>query len=989
MASLTGASLPFLSFTSASGKLLPDGTTAGSEAITADGTLATADPMWTAFSSPENIHRPFVRWWWNGDRVTKEETLRELDLMKEAGIGGVEINPIKWNENADAIGIKELSWGSDEWLDVVEATVKGAKEKGIVCDMIIGSGWPFGGEFVPRSEQSQIVILGTRNLAGGQSYTIPRKELLDSISPPSNYQNKLSELFMLRLVPGTMESFTPGTTLDDQLDKEQLVLNVPAGDHVLYYLVKITGFQSVIQGALGANGPVINHYEQAAVENYLDRFGDKLTARIGPLSAYFRAFFTDSIELEGANWCHDLFEQFQQRKGYDLKPYFPFILFKVGEMGNAVKEKYGSAVSDEIQSMLNRIRYDFEETRVNLFQERFIGTFTAWCRKHGVRSRMQAYGMDCHPLEASMKIDIPECETWIWTPEIEEFGEKGSGRNYTMINKFVSSAAHLTGKQLISCEEMTNTGQIFSTTLERIKVTGDQSNLSGVTHSILHGFNYSPLETPFPGWIRYGSFLNERNTWWPWFRCWSDYKARLSSVFQHSVMQADIAVMHPLADLSSRYGWQRDPFPRVAYPNYVHQVWEAIHQNGNGCDYVSEHIIQQAAVAHDGWLTFNTRRYRALILIEVETMQPETAMAIKRFADAGGKLIFVGKTPHLSPGLEGYQKKSHTVEAVSQAIIHKHPGTCGVVPAPGGAAGGDLLSWYRAIQTQFALTPYVRISDPVFHVSQLHYKDATAGRNIFFFVNYSAQHGHAFQAGFAGGTGSAGSGSGGATAAGRAGEATAGGKKKAWLWDAETGKRYVCPRTADGGIAVTLGPSETRLIVFEDVEADGRTASGDAKEELYMPLDTAGLKDTTLPGPWQLNLNHVNGVSKKIRIEQLQDLRQRDDLKDFSGTILYHTILSLDADPVGKTILDLGHIYDVSELEVNGQLVGTRWYGNHLYDLSKVVRKGENFITIRIVTTLGAYTRSLKNNKAAQEWSWGNLYGPTGLASPVKLWMTS
>ena len=40
-------------------------------------------------------------------------------------------------------------------------------------------------------------------------------------------------------------------------------------------------------------------------------------------------------------------------------------------------------------------------------------------------------------------------------------------------------------------------------------MTGDQSNLSGVTHSILHGFNYSPLEVPFPGWIMYGAFLNE------------------------------------------------------------------------------------------------------------------------------------------------------------------------------------------------------------------------------------------------------------------------------------------------------------------------------------------------------------------------------------------------------------------------------------------------------------------------------------------------
>ncbi|MEO7049767.1 MAG: glycosyl hydrolase, partial [Ferruginibacter sp.] len=117
------------------------------------------DMLFEIFSNPENKYRPYVRWWWNGDRVTKEEVLRELDVMQKAGIGGVEINPIKWNENADDMGIKALTWGSDEWLDVVDTAVKGAKERGMTCDMIVGSGWPYGGEFVPQAEQSQIMLL--------------------------------------------------------------------------------------------------------------------------------------------------------------------------------------------------------------------------------------------------------------------------------------------------------------------------------------------------------------------------------------------------------------------------------------------------------------------------------------------------------------------------------------------------------------------------------------------------------------------------------------------------------------------------------------------------------------------------------------------------------------------------------------------------------------------------------------------------------------
>ena len=80
-------------------------------------------------------------------------------------------------------------------------------------------------------------------------------------------------------------------------------------------------------------------------------------------------------------------------------------------------------------------------------------------------------------------------------------------------------------KRLVSCEEMTNTYTVFNMTLELLKIGGDQTAISGVTHSIFHGFNYSPKEAPFPGWIRYGAYYNENNNWWPYFKYYTAYKA--------------------------------------------------------------------------------------------------------------------------------------------------------------------------------------------------------------------------------------------------------------------------------------------------------------------------------------------------------------------------------------------------------------------------------------------------------------------------------
>ena len=63
--------------------------------------------LYSQFSKPDNRYRPFVRWWWNGDRVDAEELVRELHLLKEAGIAGVEINPISFpGKEAHAVGHK-------------------------------------------------------------------------------------------------------------------------------------------------------------------------------------------------------------------------------------------------------------------------------------------------------------------------------------------------------------------------------------------------------------------------------------------------------------------------------------------------------------------------------------------------------------------------------------------------------------------------------------------------------------------------------------------------------------------------------------------------------------------------------------------------------------------------------------------------------------------------------------------------------------------
>ena len=906
-----------------------------------------SEDLFQIFKDPPNTARVFVRWWWNGDRLTEKEILRELDIMKEAGIGGVEINPIRFPDGADSVGYEALEWLSDEWIDMLEATLQAAKKRGIVCDMIVGSGWPFGGEFLEKEEQTQLMTFGTIDLDGPGSFQFSRQSLLDQVNPAihSKYEKVYKEIMELRLVPAEMNEFDPGINLSDQLIADQIEVKVSEGKYVLYYLVKLTGFQAVINGAPGAAGPVLNHYDKTAVQKYLLRMSRRLNQSLGSLGDHFRAMFCDSLEMEGANWVDDLPAEFMKRRGYDLKPYLPFVLYKIGHMGNPLEEPYGTRFSEKVEKTLQRVRYDFYITRLELFKERFIDTFNDWCHKNGVKSRIQAYGRGYHPLDASLYIDIPECETWLRETVGTEFANTGwQGRAYSVINKFVSSGARLSGKRLVSCEEITNTSMVFNATLETVKVTGDQSNLSGVTHSVLHGFNYSPPEAPSPGWVQYGTFLNERNPWWPYFRLWADYKARLSAVFQQSDPFADIAVLHPLADLWMKYGPQRDPFPVVKYPEYQHNVWEAIQQNGFGCDYVSEFILQNASYSN-GKMNYGDRAYKALILLEVETIRTETAEAIRQFAEAGGKIIFIDKIPDGSPGYLNHEENDQKVKEIMEEVSRKYLEKVGVFPTP----EESLIDWFREMASQFKLQPYMKIANPDPFLNQVYFQ--TGGLDIFFISHYFVGGSKTLEVEF--------------DIPG----------KVPWIWDPETGERKLLPGgESSNRMSLDFGPAETKLLVF-DRKKEGNEIKSD------QPVN---INPKIIEGPWEMRLDHVNGSSTEQPIKDLFDFNTDEKLRNFAGIILYKKVIDIEK-PENYHLIDLGKLRGVSEVMVNGNSLGIRWYGKHQFPLENSLRNGSNEILIRITTVLGNYMKSLEDNPAAQRWMRGQEYHSLGMLGPVKL----
>ena len=95
-------------------------------------------------------------------------------------------------------------------------------------------------------------------------------------------------------------------------------------------------------------------------------------------------------------------------------------------------------------------------------------------------------------------------------------------------------------------------------------------------------------------------------------------------------------------------------------------------------------------------------------------------------------------------------------------------------------------------------------------------------------------------------------------------------------------------------------------------------------------------------------------------------MKEDPRLKDFTGTVVYTKEINIST--VTKTILNLDNVQGISELSVNKQLVGIKWYGRRVFDITKWLQAGSNEIEVRVVTTMGNYLKTLKKNESAQFW---------------------
>ncbi len=885
------------------------------------------DALWEGFQSPPSLARPFFRWWWNGNRITADELVQQLQTMHEGGAGGIEINPIGLHDTIEPSG-RAVAWLSDEWNDIVRKVADEAAVRGMHTDLIVGTGWPFGGEFLEPDETIQGVSCKRYDLQG------PTSVSLDDLPVDATDRKILSA----QLFPKPLLVSQGVLDLTNRIEPDgTLTLPIADGEWVLYIIEWHNRFRDVMYGAPGADGPVLDHFNRSAVEKYLTRMSDVLgPAMGGQMGRRVRSLFCDSIELEGANWTSDLPEVFEERRGYPLMPYLPLILDREAELSGTNADT------------VLRARFDFSLTLAELFEERFILPYHEWCNRNGVESRYQAYG---HPwlytdlLDGYLVPDIPEGDQWLFSSGWVRHAEIDEVR-YAIWNKYASSGAHFSDRRIASSEAMTNTRGVFEASLEYIKQATDLNIVAGINHLVLHGYNHSPDGTPFPGWLRFGTYFHPDNPWWAYFHEWSDYAARLCWVFQEVRPAAQIGILGPTVDVWSHHGLDRNPYNTT--PWYLHTLWQAASNLGYGAEYVNRTIVTEGTI-EGGRLTYGPVTLDLLILAGVERLTVETAESLAAFAEKGGKIAVVeswpSQTAHLTDTDATDQRMVDAVEKLQSGDNVRF------FEPPEEFAQ---LAWLETVVSLFDVPAPITLDKPNKHLFQI--QGETDERTVFFLANVDRERRYRGRAIFNTRT------------------------TNPWVWDPESGERKRTPAAGDG-MNLDLAPLQSLLLVFESDAAE--PIGYDTTFDRFAAADSVLRVD----GPWDVALEWPDGRTERRSLQDLTDLSTVSGLETFSGWVTYRTTFDAPKN-AARSWIDLGVVHETAEVILNGSPLGSLWYGPRRVGTSQVLRAGNNELEIRVGTLLFNYARSLADNDNVQYFvsrSRTDTPLPTGLLGPVMI----
>jgi hypothetical protein len=604
-----------------------------------------------AFKNPGVEWRGKPFWSWNG-KLEKEELFRQIDVLKEMGMGGFFMH--------SRTGL-ETEYLGDEWFELINACADYAESIGMEAWLYDEDRWPSG-------------------LAGGivsQHPEFRQKAILLEINPSGPGENVIAE-FTCDFDGIVCTNVDEASSLVASEQGRRYVCGTGEGRSLLRFSI-------VEQGPSGFyNGfTYIDTMNRDATEAFLKCTHEKYAAKCGDrLGQSIKGIFTDEPHrgalLDGFSmyrpdgafcvpYTQKLFEEFQKRFGYDLKEKLPELFLQVE----------GQRVS--------QVKWHFVELLQQLFLQNFAATCKEWCEKHNLILTGHVLHEDNLTAQTAMSGSMMRYYEHMTWPGVDVLGK--DNRNYWIV-KQCASAARQCGQKWMLSELYGCTG--WQMPFAGHKAIGDWQALLGINVRCHHLSWYTmkgESKRDFPASILHQS---------PWYKEYShveDYFARFGYMMAQGEPVCDLLVINPVETFWAQVhlGWSKglglqDKHLKTLECNYQTLfIW--LLESQIDFDYGDEEMMAHMGQVTGDRLQVGEASYSTVLVSGLETIRSSTLKLLDQFVEAGGKVIIAGDAPKFVDAIENlnYALRNTHYESIAftkDAVLSVVPDPLATVDAP-------------------------------------------------------------------------------------------------------------------------------------------------------------------------------------------------------------------------------------------------------------------------------------------------------------------
>jgi len=706
----------------------------------------------------------------------------------------------------------------------------------------------------------------------------------------------------------------------------KLTWNIPTGEWTVIRFVCANTGEKLKVPSPNSDGLATDHFSHEATRVFIRYITNRLQQKIGDLKpTALKQLYLPSYEVRGATWTPDFIEQFKKYCNYDMTPFLPALA--------------GCII--ENQDITSRFIYDYRKMLGDLLIDAYYRTASETANEVGLGIEAEAGGpgppvhqVPVDALKALGSIDEMRGEFWPWREQ----------RNQLWVVKETACAAHIYGRQRVHMEAFTGFRHWQDGPFD-LKPSADRAFCEGMNHVVWHTSSHQPPEAGKPGWVYgAGSHLTPNLTWWSKAKPFIDYLSRCSLMLQQGLFVADVCYYY--GDQGFNFVPAKHIDPSLGY-GYDYDVINA------------EALLERMSVNDGRFRLPDGMQYELLVLPDKKDMNLQVLQKIEELVAAGGTVV--GPKPDQSNGLTGYPTEDRQIKQLADTLW----GNCDGKNVLEHRYGKGKIIWGRSLREILlsrGIGPDFRYTNDN-EQADLDFIHRQTDKEDIYFIRNKKNRREFVNAHF---------------------RVSA---KTPEIWMPESGTILQQPvyEQMSEGIRVPLdfAPFGSLFVVFRKPVSQTHLVSAypginakilSEREVCITAFENGSYRMKTsdgrtikididripsaiqITGPWNVKFPAGWGSPDSVTFAELKSWTEHENpgIHNFSGTACYRTEFTIPRQWFGegkKIYLDLGKLWALGEVTLNGRSLGIVWKPPYRIEITKAARAGQNKLEIEITNT--------------------------------------